>query len=85
MADIVAATTAPSALDTTGGGDAAGIVVDRLPLGERIKWGFLAYAWSGLLRLILFYKESKKRFTPRADNEPDLVKSYPALSSLPIR
>ncbi|KXX80015.1 Carboxylesterase NlhH [Madurella mycetomatis] len=85
MADIVAATTAPSVLDTTGGGEAPGIVVDRLPLGQRIKWGFLAYAWTGLMRLILFFKESKKRFTPRADNDPDLVKSYAALKSLPIR
>ncbi|GAB1318529.1 Alpha/beta hydrolase fold-3 domain-containing protein [Madurella fahalii] len=85
MADIVAATTAPSALDTAGGGDAVGMVVKRLPLGQRIKLGFLAYAWARLIRLIIFFQESKKYFMGPADNEPDLVKTYPALKSLPIR
>lgn len=82
MADIIAAT---SALDTAAGGDATRRIVERLPLGQRIKYGLIAFAWQKLMALILSFKQAKKYFSAPSPNDPDVVKRYPSLKSLPIR
>lgn len=87
MADKISpATTTTTAVDTAGGNDKTRLIAPRYTLTERLKYAFLAWAWEALLLTPMFLiSEGKNYFKPRAEKEPDLIKTYPVRKKLPVR
>ncbi|KAK3353782.1 Alpha/Beta hydrolase protein [Lasiosphaeria hispida] len=91
MAEVV---TGPGALGTPGGEGGGGapddptrLTAPQLTMAQRLKFGAMAFAIQRLLLgpLLLFHR-LQDFFTPlSASNHPDIVKTYPARKSLPVR
>jgi hypothetical protein len=83
MTDAVSATTA---MESASIGETTRLVVPSLPLLQRLRHAIAAFLWSKwMLKPMSMYDDFKKYFSPRAEKDPDLVKSYPVRRGLIVR